>query len=196
MRIVSIDVGVFNMGVIYVDINENWTINSIIDCFTEDITFCCDNKCKLSHTNFTRVSERVRHFLLKYSKYFDEADIILCEQQPPHGLQSIESVITYAYPQTILISPRSMHAYFDIGYLDYDNRKKAVERIAVKYLQNFDSWENYKRKHDMADAFCIMKYHISIQKKLFEEKEIHEEWKLNHNKVISEWQTFKYTEDN
>ena len=53
-----------------------------------------------------------------------------------------------------------MHKHFNIGHLDYENRKIKTEQICLKALKPFGSmleqYGFYSRKHDIADSVCMM----------------------------------------
>jgi hypothetical protein len=53
-----------------------------------------------------------------------------------------------------------MHKHFGIGYLDYENRKIKTEQIAGEYFPSEqNNYWNQVRKHDMADAMCMIIYY-------------------------------------
>jgi hypothetical protein len=48
--------------------------------------------------------------------FFEMADFILIERQPPMGLTAVEQLIFSRWrDKAILVHPRSMHKYFNIG---------------------------------------------------------------------------------
>ena len=57
-----------------------------------------------------------------------------------------------------MISPLSMHQHFGLGHLTYEQRKQRTEFIASKYINNFQNYDQLTRKHDIADALCMILY--------------------------------------
>lgn len=156
----SIDVGYYNMGLVQCDDTFNVTFAKRVDItkYTG-----CGRDCPLYHTN--EVADLIAHFVQAYKEIFDSADVILMERQPPSGLTNIESLLFYIFRDKIkLISPNSVHAHFGYNHLDYEQRKDRVVEIASKYFE----LPNVARKHDMADAFCMILY--EVQKRQLEIK--------------------------
>ena len=157
MIIISIDVGYHNMALVESHLDEDY-VPQIKEAFAVDITKIPHRKlnrcnCKLEHTS--EVADYMAHFFQEYGEYLDRADLVLVERQPPTGLTQIETLILYLYrSKTVLVSPNSMHAHFHIGHLEYDRRKEETVKIAERYVD-----ELVGRKHDVADAVCLMLFH-------------------------------------
>jgi hypothetical protein len=58
--------------------------------------------------------------------------------------------------KVVLVSPVSMHTHFGMRHLNYEQRKERTVEIATKYLKEDIP---YDRKHDIADALCMIIYH-------------------------------------
>ena len=58
--------------------------------------------------------------------------------------------------KVVLVSPVSMHAHFGMRHLNYDERKERTVSIASKYIEGEIP---YERKHDIADALCMIVYY-------------------------------------
>jgi hypothetical protein len=155
MLYTSIDIGYHNMGLVQADESLNVTYAKRIDI----ARYSCNNAdCHLHHTR--EVADLVAHFVKDYASVLESADVVLMERQPPGGLTNIESVLMYIFRSKIkLISPNSVHAHFGYNHLDYEQRKERVVSIASKYFR----LPEVARKHDMADAFCMILY--EVQKK-------------------------------
>lgn len=168
--LIGIDVGYKNLGFVQVFINEE-NYEPIVK-FAKRInltTVKCQPGCSIPHTN--EVADLVAHFVERYHNILMAADTILIERQPPGGLTSIESLLVYIFREKIeIISPNSMHKHFTIGHFDYETRKKKTEEIAGPYLESHESYSNQVRKHDMADAMCLVLYFISDDKRKHELK--------------------------
>jgi hypothetical protein len=95
-------------------------------------------------------------FVDDHKELFESADKILIERQPPGGFTNIEVLIHYMFKDKVcLISPVSIHTYFGMRHLNYEQRKERTVSIAEKHLK----YEiPYERKHDVADALCMIIY--------------------------------------
>ena len=153
----SIDIGYHNLGLVQCDDQLNVLYSKRIDI----TRYRCPEGCKLYHTN--EVADLISHFVQEYSGILDTADIILMERQPPGGLTNIETILFYIFRNKIkLISPKSVHAHFGYGHLDYEQRKERVVSIASKYMTI-----SGMRKHDIADAFCMILFETQKEKLKF-----------------------------
>ena len=92
-------------------------------------------------------------FVEDHQSIFDGADRILIERQPPGGFQNIEILLHYMFKDKVtLISPVSMHVHFGMRHLNYEERKERTVVISEKYMGEIP----YERKHDIADALCMI----------------------------------------
>jgi len=148
MKIIGIDIGYYNIGVV------------LAECTGAEVTPLYVQKVDLTDfkTNEApELSDMIRHFVTEYTDVFSQADQVLIERQPPGGISSVEVLLHYMFRErAILISPVSMHKHFGIGHLDYEQRKERTENIAGKYLKDFKYYEILERKHDVADALCMI----------------------------------------
>lgn len=163
MKYVSIDIGIQHMGVVYAEIKNDYTIDFIISCELVDIEqlckLCTDTDCLLHHSNY--ISDYMTHFFKKFP-ILETADTILVEQQPPMGWIVIQEIIRFQYREKVIsVSPSSVHFHFSINRLNYEQRKKATQDIANKYLIKFDDYKNKERKHDMSDGLCQLVFYLS-----------------------------------
>lgn len=160
MIVVSIDVGIINMGLVEVEVNSQFRIIAMRRAEKIDITqlrhtVVSKEECALEHTRF--MADRVAHFLQEYGEMFDGCDAVLIEKQPLGGIESVECLIFTRYrKKATLVQPRSMHKFFGIGHLDYEGRKEQTVKIAEKYVGAEPQWERNGRKHDIADAMCLL----------------------------------------
>lgn len=195
LNIISIDIGIYHLGMTLAKVNDNWTINSIIDVnlinIQELMEKCCIHSCHLYHEKC--LSDYVSHFIEKYKDTFQSADVILVEQQPPNGLIAIQELIrTYFRNKTIDVSPVSLHSHFGIGTLDYESRKVATEKIAYTYLSGFKNYIFQERKHDMADSLCILLFFLYKKHEEYKVNQLHLENQKRYNEVIENLNCFKY----
>ena len=159
MIIISIDIGVINMGITKAFVDDDFNI-TFMDAFKVDITRmrhntvqACD--CIIPHTK--EVCDRVAH---------------LIERQPPMGIKDVESLIMSRFRnKTKLISPNKMHKFFNIGKLSYDQRKLFTEEVADIHIGHIPTYYNCIRRHDMADACCICLCFLNSLKREYEKNQ-------------------------
>jgi hypothetical protein len=173
MIILSIDVGYTNLGLSRALIDENF-----------NVTFTYVHKVDLGHVVHGRVPahectiphtretcDRIDHFVQEYWPLLEECDFLLIERQPPTGLKDVEGLLMSKFrKKTILISPNSMHKYFRISHLDYEQRKDFTTDTANKYVGHFANYKNLIRKHDIADSVCMCLYHTEKLRQVDEKK--------------------------
>lgn len=162
MIIVGIDIGYYNLGIVKVRVEEG--VPQVLLACKVDLTQYTHNRvpqceCRLHHSR--EMADYVLHFIQEYRDHLDEADKILVERQPPGGFGAIETLIVATFREKVeMISPNSMHKHFGIGHLNYERRKQKTEEIAGKYLEHIDSYNRLLRKHDVADAMCMVLYRM------------------------------------
>jgi Holliday junction resolvasome RuvABC endonuclease subunit len=148
MKYLGIDIGYYNIGLAFTE------------CIGPHVEVIFVGKVDLTHFKTKQtpeLSDMVHAFVTEYSHVFCDADKILIERQPPGGFSSIEVLLHYIFRhKAILISPLSMHKHFGIGHLTYEQRKERTELIASKYINNFQNYDQLSRKHDIADALCMI----------------------------------------
>lgn len=162
MFVISIDVGIFNLGLIFAD-TKHFTIQKIYLCKLVNIKslceFCNDNKCELYHE--LCISDYMSHLFKQYNDYFQKANLIIIERQPPTGFISIQELILTKYRhKTKVISPNAMHKYFNITHYNYDQRKQFTIKYSDRYINHFEDYIINERKHDLADAVCLLIYYL------------------------------------
>ena len=187
--VLSIDVGVVHLGLSVSLLDDEYNLIEIIWIDLIDITEFTHSKdrghewgesekdCKLYHTK--TFCDWLNHTFQENYDFFEKTDFILVERQPPMGFVVIEQLIFSRWRhKTILISPSSMHKYFNINSFDYENRKSYTDKIALKsmneYIEDKELLKQltyYDRTHDISDSICIMLYWINLkQKELIKKK--------------------------
>ena len=165
MKIIGIDIGFYNIGLV------------LAECNKEKVHVIYVQKVDLSDfktRDAPELSDMIRTFVDAYSGIFNQADQVLIERQPPGGITSVEVLLHYIFrDRAILISPVSMHKHFGMGHLDYEQRKERTEVIASKYIKESPYYERLGRKHDIADALCMILFQnykngIQFKKKTIE----------------------------
>jgi len=178
MKILSIDVGIVNLGYVFAEIQpiqvkrkiKSYTQDNIfninvIECNRIDITNIkhsnvkwCD--CKLHHDRC--IPDYLDHFIQEHIYLFELSDMILIERQPPIGITNVQDLLFKLFRnKVLLISPNSVHKYFELSK-DYDIRKIESENIAKKYLSDFTNFNNNIRKHDISDAMLMIIYYYKL----------------------------------
>jgi len=177
--VLSIDVGVRHLGISVSALDSDYNLLEIIWIDLIDITefihnFGTEKKhCKLYHEK--TFCDWLEHTFQENQHFFDQADYVLIERQPPMGFVVVEQLIFSKFrDKAILIHPSSMHKYFSMGDLDYDQRKDRVTKIAKMKIQDpilLEQIDYYDRPHDIADSICIMLFWANKTQKLhLEEK--------------------------
>jgi len=149
MKILAIDIGYHNMGLVLAECGKGpkVEVEFIKKVSLEDYKYIYSND----------IVDLVPLFVDAHKHIFEAADTILIERQPPGGFTNIEVLLHYMFKdKVVLISPVSMHTHFGMRQLNYEERKERTVSIADKYI---DGEIPYERKHDIADALCMIVYY-------------------------------------
>lgn len=158
--ITGIDIGLHNMGIVKCKIVDD-KIYSIEHFELIDLY-------KYKHIySETELHMFISNLCDEYSELFN-SKYILIERQPPGGLIAIQEVIAYIFKDKVYkISPRSVHSKLGISFYSYENRKIKSEEIMKTFLidnkqhEQLEIYNKLTRKHDVSDAFCLIKYFIN-----------------------------------
>lgn len=154
--ITSVDIGLHNLGIIKCKINNT------------DITICDFELVDLyKYRNVeTELHMLINCLVSEYKELFD-SKYILIERQPPGGLIAIQEVMSYIFKDKVkIISPRSVHSKLGLNFYCYEERKVNSEKMLKNklYKQNdtflIEKFNSIERKHDIADAYCMINYFI------------------------------------
>ena len=205
MKILAIDVGLLHLASIFVRLandylerkdvilEEEISLCDLVD-ITELVSECKDPNCELYHDKI--ICDYMMHLFKKFRTTFEAADLILVERQPPTGLVAVQELIMREYrSKSLLISPTAMLNFFGILHFEYLERKDHTEQIAMKYLGSLKVFVFNERRHDMADAFCILYYYLSIKRKEHQEKLKKLEFETLNKQFIGNLEQFKYIPD-
>ena len=149
MKVLAIDIGYHNMGLVLADIGKGKKVDVefIKKVSLEDYKYIYSNE----------IVDLVPLFVDGHKFIFDAAERILIERQPPGGLTNIEALLHYMFrDKVVMVSPVSMHSHFGMRHLNYEQRKERTVEIATKELGEEIP---YERKHDIADAMCMLLYY-------------------------------------
>jgi hypothetical protein len=161
---VAFDAGITNIGMVAATVDDQHRIARVVRAESFDLMHVphervalCD--CALKHDN--TIAARFAHFIQEEAPLLEQAEHILVEQQPPGSAgTAFEQLLLFSFPnKTSRVHPRSMHAHFGFGALDYDGRKRAAVRRAQSVLTLFRG--ACGREHDVADAFCLLQFELS-----------------------------------
>lgn len=204
MNILAIDVGIINLAIIGVNLNEDYLErqevikeDEIFMCekidITELVSGCRDKDCVLYHDKI--ICDYMMHLFKMYKKEFDSANIILIERQPLQGIVAVQELIMREYRnKSILISPNAMLNSFGILKYEYEERKVHTIKIAFEYLSGFKNFVFNERRHDMADAICILLYYLSLKRKEYTKKIEKEENKIRYAQAFKKLSEYVYKE--
>lgn len=180
LYILSIDIGIINLGLILLECNKDYTLHDIIWFDLINITSFnhldrqSEKECRLSHTK--TFTDWLSHIFYLHHELFTLCSHILIERQPPSGHVAVEQLLFFNFREkSVLIHPRSVHSF--MGWKQEDNyeirKKKSVEvlqyrllRSERKYLQQ--EFDKFNRQHDISDAYIQSLYFLS--KKYIENK--------------------------
>jgi hypothetical protein len=148
-KVLAIDVGYHNLALV------------MADCANAQVEITAMKKVSLGDYKYIYTNDIVDLVPLmvnEHQSWFDSAEHILIERQPPGGFQNIEVLLHYMFRDKVtLVNPVSMHSHFGIGHLNYEQRKERTTSIAEKYLPEGEVIP-YERKHDIGDAVCMIAY--------------------------------------
>ena len=183
INILSIDIGIHHLGLSMSSLNDDYTFSEIQWTDMIDITVfkhknVCMDECKLQHSK--TYTDWINHVIQENNFFFEKADIVLIERQPPNGFNAIEQLLFSAFREkSYLIHPRNVHSFLGIGSFDYEQRKVYSIKTCSKYLNDEmkDHIQNMERSHDIADSICRMLYWSAKKNK---------EWKYKQRKDLCE----------
>lgn len=165
--VMCIDIGVIHLGWCIADVSDDFQNVEILFVDLVDITIhhphfspLKQSECGMYHAR--QFADWVAHFVENHRMFFDAADLILIEKQPPQGFVVVEQLLYAQFRhKTQLLNPRTVQAYFGISHLDYEARKRCVEKIADRELPPHlvEQTHLYERRHDIADSICLLLYY-------------------------------------
>lgn len=170
MLIASIDVGITHLALVFAQVEPGGSPVTLhqIEC-VDSTVFQHDavpvDKCTLGHTKTT--ADRIAHVVQERQHLFDACTHVLIERQPLQGHTHVEQVLYLLLRHKAhLVSPNAMHKFFNISHFTYEGRKQQVVRIVddMLPLDRFAKYHALERKHDVADAMCLMLYWLNTQK--------------------------------
>jgi hypothetical protein len=204
VRVCSIDVGIVHLGLVGVTLDTDergllrqplcatFTACELIDLTRLPHARVPRKACTLFHSK--GLFDRVAHFIQEYKPELDACDTLLIERQPIMGLVSVEQLILGHYrDKTTLVSPNSMHKFFNIAQFTYEGRKKQTVAIACTLLANHGDtlrkMQRHGRQHDIADAIVLMYFFLHGK----HERDV-EKWEREQRGTLENpFERFRYT---
>ena len=171
MFVCSIDVGIVNLAVVCVELHDasldilRITYVANVNSTVFEHIAVDASVCSLGHTKTT--TDRVRHFVQERRAMFDACTHVLIERQPLVGHTDVEQILFFMFRhKAVLVSPNAMHNYFKISKYSYITRKYKTVMLADHFLSvdHFPEYHLLERKHDIADALCLLLFWIHTQR--------------------------------
>jgi hypothetical protein len=198
IHVLSIDIGIHHLGLSMTTLTTDYSFKEIIWVDVIDITdykhkHVSREDCKLYHTK--TFSDWIDHVHQENQIFFESADVILLERQPPGGINAVEQLLFKMYRnKTHLIHPRNVHSYLNIGHVDYDTRKIYSVKIASRFLPEslLEQTTYYDRSHDIADSICIMLYWRDKKQKEWKREQHILKCSVEYKDVYLKLETFRF----
>lgn len=169
MLIVSIDVGIVHLGIVWASVEEHWELVEFEGCELVNLMDIVEiyhknvHACPLEHDK--TIVDRLRHFQALYFELLDHARVLFIERQPIQGHTVVEQLLFDWYRhKAVLIHPSTMHKRFGFRILDYEQRKAAACQLLLRQPRSVSFQQQFQRiastgearVHDLADAACIL----------------------------------------
>lgn len=176
--VLAIDIGVINLGISVSTVDTDFNFIEVIWIDLINITelkhrAVCKDDCKLQHTR--TFSDWLDHLYQDNQYFFDNADFIIIEKQPPMGFVVVEQLIFNKYrDKASLINPINVHTFLNMSNLDYDGRKVKSEKIALPMITDPDLCRQitfYHRRHDICDSLCMLLYWLHKKRQELEKQQ-------------------------
>ena len=169
MKIIGIDVGCTNLALVKANVifTQNMDISVIFAQMFDLKQIVCRTKDCIFTTNDKSSAHRCHHWVEMNENVFKGTDLILMERQPLVGLTGVEQSIYIYLKQRFsdglaskirLISPNSMHAFFNMSKLKEERRQQIVN-ITKDYLLETKAFQIAKEKDHLADAFGFILFY-------------------------------------
>lgn len=158
--IISVDVGIKNLGICVYDLVQHQI------CFWDTVALTPDGR----YFPYNNVSY-VHKFVDRYYEYFTQADRVLIERQMRCNMRIIEAVLhSLFYAKCLVISARDVKQHFNICMRNYKlNKQKAVEWALAFVERSPDAfapdvlavWQSRKKRDDLADSLLLLMYYVN-----------------------------------
>lgn len=177
VRVVGIDVGIVNLGMVVLkgDPSGPPTVESLhlVNLTQLPHRRVSRSQCTLHHSS--KQCDWVSHFIQEFKDLFDSTEKVVIEQQPPRGIQGVEQLLLHHFREKVVsFSPVFMHRLLGIRHLDYEQRKEWVTTQFSHVLEETPHLEkNYtslSRRHDVADAYFMAKLWWDKEQKRLRDK--------------------------
>jgi hypothetical protein len=190
MWVASVDVGIVNLAIVFAELEDHThRLIRIARCENVDTRNMVHDvvgpeECKLGHTKTS--TDRLQHFVQERRTWFDRCDRVLIERQPIMGHTDVEQLLYLTFRNKAeLVSPNSMHKFFNISGYTYEGRKIMTVQIADQLLppDRFPEYHALERQHDVADALCLLLFWIQKEGEKAEKERLVAEEKARQAEV-------------
>lgn len=157
MRVLSLDIGLRNMGVVFFDTVTKQLAWKLVDLYTTTPKVREQKDyCLMTH-----------RMMREYQSFFEDADHILLERQMQARMRVIAASIRSRYfDKTLMIAPILVKRHFATSKGNHaDNKKAAINLVMAKYsIARDPRFLKLKKKDDLCDALLQADYFISTHK--------------------------------
>jgi len=154
MKVLSLDIGLRNMGVVFFDSATKHLAWQLVDLFvTTPKAREQRDYCLMTH-----------RMMKKYEELFDDADHILLERQMQSRMRVIAASIRSRYfDKTKMIAPILVKRHFATSRGNHsDNKKAAINFVMSKYAIAKDPrFLKLRKRDDVADALLQADYFLA-----------------------------------
>lgn len=167
--VLAIDVGIEHLAMTVSNVDSECNFKEVVWVKLINImNFDCVKDCPLRHEK--TVTDWISHVVWRYKDIFDNVDHILIERQPITGLVSVEQLLfCLCREKATLVHPSSVHSFFGMKGLDYQDRKKTAVMLTKSKLVNFQEIvSSCDREHDIADSLMLTLFWVRKEKERLE----------------------------
>lgn len=161
---VSIDVGIKNMGIVWGNCDVRYKKIEFERFILLDLTKIIPKEKSGAQGYNHLIDKFVEAFGIdSRDNVFKNIDMIFVEYQPPQGQRIIQEFLVYFFKDKVIFTqPRTMHKFFRVDKLSYEDRKYEIERQSVYFMhmEFYKKWIHLERRHDISDAICLVVYYI------------------------------------
>jgi Holliday junction resolvasome RuvABC endonuclease subunit len=160
MKVLGVDPGVINCGVVVCDIDDVTHDTRVLGCDNVDLSVgagCLHRRvpfheCRLNHST---LADRVLHMVQEFGG--DSLTHIICERQPPCSSgYTTEHLLWALFPAKMnAVSTQAIWKIYGGKGLSYEARKERATAFSHKFLWDQVGYKSEPRKHDIADALCV-----------------------------------------
>lgn len=164
-KIVGIDIGWANLAMVVCRVENGGDDIRVIHSENFDLreTLCEDNDCIFDRED-RKGAHMVTHYIKRVRKHLVGTHKVLIEAQPIMSTHKDVEQLLFLFMKQMgldvsLVSPRSMHAHFEMSDSKVARRVQVVD-ITKEYLQDQDSFKNAEEKDHLGDALAFVLHYV------------------------------------